>query len=199
MKGEAYPSAIWEAQRQKKTEKITALDGGFFETATIWESVDSISVYGLPEGASLKAYHLRMNLPYEPDLSRPYIHPAYRDQTFSRYWGYENGLLVEYYYSSHYSGMEYAQSHAIIPAMNLLAGEPETFGMFVARGTTLYYADRREPLPDHLDQALLTEEPCWGLDVAYDIDRPGTVRHVRLNPVVYGGTGQAVATDFFGG
>jgi len=48
VQGEAYPRAAWENQRQRQKERITLVEEGYDETDTIWESVESVEVFGLP-------------------------------------------------------------------------------------------------------------------------------------------------------
>ena len=63
IKGEAYPSAVWDSQRQEQSETIILTDEGYGESDTIWDSIDSIQVFGLPEGARLRGYAIRFGLP----------------------------------------------------------------------------------------------------------------------------------------
>ena len=104
VKGEAYPRAAWESQRQRQAERIVLTDEGYGETHTVWESVERVEVFGLPPGARLRGYALRLGLPREPDLDRPYFDTAYRDQPFLRFWLPEGLLLKEVYQRNHFSG-----------------------------------------------------------------------------------------------
>jgi len=187
IKGEAYPRAAWESERQRQAERIVLTDEGYGETHTVWESVERVEVFGLPPGARLRGYALRLGLPREPDLDRPYFDAAYRDQPFLRFWLPEGLLLKEVYQRNHFSGLDYIQSYLLPEAANGMAVEPDTYGLLVSVGTLLYYADRREPLPDGLEKTGLTEEPLWGLDCRYDISRPGPVRFLAVRPVAYAG------------
>ena len=59
--------------------------------------------------------------------------------------------------------------------------------MFAASGTTLYYFDRREPLPTDLSAAALTREPLYGLEILVDETQLSPIRFVVLQPVAYAG------------
>src|SRR5436190_11326516 len=87
-----------------------------------------------------------------PILDRPYFDAAYRDQPFLRFWLPEGLLLKEVYQRNHFSGLDYIQSYLLPEAANGMAVEPDTYGLLVSVGTLLYYADRREPLPDGLEK-----------------------------------------------
>jgi hypothetical protein len=61
--------------------------------------------------------------------------------------------------------------------LGAIAVEPNTWGILGAAGTSLIYWDRREPLPGQLSAPAMTTEPLYGLNVKYDISKPGSTRY----------------------
>ena len=85
-----------------------------------------------------------------------------------------------------FSTLEYVQSYSMTTPLGAIAVEPNTWGILGASGTSLLYWDRREPLPGQLSAPAMTTEPLYGLNVKYDISRPGSTRYAILLPVPYG-------------
>ena len=113
VKGEAYPRAAWESERQRQKERIVLVEEGYAETNVVWDSIESVEVFGLPLGARLRGYSLRLGLPMEPDVDRPYTDAAYRNQPFPRFWKADGILLKEVYQRNHFSGLDYVQSYLL--------------------------------------------------------------------------------------
>jgi hypothetical protein len=68
-----------------------------------------------------------------------------------------------------------------------VAVEPRTYGLLAVSDSTLYYVDRREPMPSRLDVTGLTKEPLYSLNVVFDEARPGRTRYVSLQPLAHSG------------
>lgn len=188
VQGDEFPLPVWVDQQEGASETITASDEGFFAGNLIWQNVKSIIIRGLPAGVRLRCWQMPFNLPAVPDSARPFTHPRFRDVLFDRYWhiSKSTGLLKELYMMDNYSTLEYVQSYAPSVALNAVCVEPNTWGILAASGSKLYYWDRREPLPRNLDVTALSTEPLYGLDVQYDITKPGATRYVVIRPVAYG-------------
>lgn len=65
-----------------------------------------------------------------------------------------------------------------------VAVESNTYGMYIASNSTLYYVDRREYQASLANTGLKTE-PLYGLQVYYDITKTGTTRYVTLSATPY--------------
>src|ERR1039458_3883303 len=94
-------------------------------------------------------------------------------------------MLQEQYLASNHSGFRYIQSYSSAP-VNGIAVEPNTYGLWVAQGTTLLYIDRREPLPTTLTAPRLPAAPYYGVKVSIAEMQTGPLRAVVLEPVPYG-------------
>jgi hypothetical protein len=65
--------------------------------------------------------------------------------------------------------------------------------MLAATPDGLLYIDRREPIPDNLAFTAPTQEPLYGLDVAYDsVLSANGVRWITLRPIPYDGASKMV-------
>jgi hypothetical protein len=188
VQGEEYPLPVWADQQEGASETITSSDEGFFTGIKIWQNISSIIVRGLPVGVRLRCWQMPFNLPAVPDATRPYTHPLFRDVLFDRYWllSTSENLLKELYMMDNFSTLEYVQSYSMTTPLGAIAVEPNTWGILGASGTSLLYWDRREPLPGQLSAPAMTTEPLYGLNVKYDISRPGSTRYAILLPVPYG-------------
>ena len=188
VQGEEYPLPVWADQQEGASETITSSDEGFFKGIKIWQNISSIIVRGLPAGVRLRCWQVPFNLPAVPDATRPYTHPLFRDVLFDRYWllSTSENLLKELYMMDNFSTLEYVQSYSMTTPLGAIAVEPNTWGILGASGTSLLYWDRREPLPGQLSAPAMTTEPLYGLNVKYDISRPGSTRYAILSPVPYG-------------
>lgn len=183
--GLRHPASAWFADRQSQQEKVSQLGDGYFATKFVWEKIDEIRVLNLPQGARLKAYVLGLGMPSVPDLDRPFTHPAYRDVQFPRFWSIDNLRLKEVYWSSQFAGFEYIQSYLASSPLHGVVVEPNTWGLVGVTRNRLQYFDRRERMPERLDRTGITEEPLYGLEVVYEISRPGPNCFVRLQPIPY--------------
>lgn len=178
--GEVYPQTVWVNEDSPHSEQVKLTDAGPVESSLLWQSVDSIIIHGLPVGARLRGYALPFGLDGVPDLARPYAHHYWREITFPRFWTTNGLLLQENYVRNRFAGMEYAFSYLMDTPPSSVAVEPNTNGMFVTSGTTLYYADRREPLPDALPVTGISAEPLYSLDGGYAVDYPGNLRYLYI-------------------
>ena len=177
---------------EPSTESIL-VTGPWAQSRTVWESLDLVAVSGLPEGAVLHGCLFPAAFPYQPDPMRPFVHPAFRGQRFKRYWTASGNLAKEVYYAPNQGSFETVQIYSQ-PCQGL-AIEPSTFGMLYFAGRTVYYTDRREPMPAKLSRAVLTEEPLYGLDLARDTEREDRpVASIRT--VAYAGAGQVIQSRF---
>jgi len=199
MQGEPAPRVLWAGQGRIKSETVTTSSEGLVRSSTVWATVTSLLVYGLPAGATLTVYGIEIGLPQVPDPDRPYIDPRFRDVDFDRYWQIDSDPLHgdwvnELYYENRDVGLGVTQSYQSAQGLAQLVVEPNTFGMFGFRPRndalntppTVFYFDRRERLPGSLASAALTVEPYFGLDVRFNVFQR-TPRGVLLCPVPYGG------------
>jgi hypothetical protein len=187
IEGERHPRPAWVAERRKDVERVVMGENGVARTTWPWAKINQITVRNLPTGIRLQGWVLPMNLPYTLDATRPFTHPGWRDRLFPRYWQIENSLhlLSERYFTGNFGGYEYIQSYSTPADLVDLAIEPNTWGMWAASQNSLYYFDRREPMPGSLTATGLTREPVYGLRVEYDITRHGSPRAVILTPEPY--------------
>lgn len=182
--GETAPRPVWVKQRHIDTEVLSITSQGATKSINRWAVINSISVKGLPVGGRVACYTMSFAIPGVSDTARPYTHPAYRKVLFDRYWTIVPEFLQEVYMSE-FSGLEYVQSYHITDPLIDTAVEPNTSGLFAVSANTLYYIDRREPMPVNLASMALTTEPLYGLQACYDITKPGPTRYVQLTAVAY--------------
>ena len=197
IEGEVYPAPVWADEENEQSEEVFMYDSGVVESNMIWQTVDDVVIHGLPAGARLRCWSLPLTLDAVPDPMRPFIDPQWRGLLFPRFWLY-NGLLVEELCQrNRFAGLEYVQSYLMSAVPTGIAVEPNTNGLFVAAGTTLYYADRREPLPSNLQSTGMGVEPLYGLscghDPAYPPTQAGSVRYLMISAVAYSGWANAVS------
>jgi hypothetical protein len=187
IEGERYPKSAWLSERRNESEQLLVSVDGQVSSRWAWVRIDRISVRNLPSTARMQAWTFPTSPAIVLDKERPYSHPGYRDRLFPRYWEIENslGLLTEKYFVSNFGGMEYLQSYSTPEALVGVAIEPNTYGMWAASSTKLYYFDRREDMPSDLDVTGLTREPTYGLSIEYDIQRHGTPRAILIRPLSY--------------
>jgi hypothetical protein len=183
--GTMFPASPWAGSDIEDAETVVLPDIGSVESTYIWQEVDTIVVYGLPIGATLQCYSLAFNMPGVIDTDRPYTDSGYRDFLFPRYWLMNGNLIEETCLHNRFDGFDYIQSYQAPWIPIDVAVEPNTYGLWLTDGTSLYYADRREPVPSNLIQTSMMIEPFYGLDAHYDVDYPGAVRFVELTPVAY--------------
>lgn len=185
--GQRAPMPAWSDALVTTSEKVVINSLGWASSKFGWAYISQIEVLNLPSGLTLSGYSSMLTLPMQPDPNRTYTDPAHRDIAYDRYWQYDGGFLTEQYMESNYNGWRFAQSYVTGNALSALAVEPYTWGMFAASGTTLYYFDRREPLPSNLSASALTREPYYGLDIVVDETQLTPIRIVVLNPLAYSG------------
>jgi hypothetical protein len=182
--GQRNPQSAWANKQQVTSETLTMNQLGFMSSKFSWAVITQIQVSGLAVGLALSGQVGTYGLAMIPDFSRPYTDPTARGTTYNRYWTYADGLLQEQYLASTFQGFQYIQSYACAP-ISAIAIEPNTYGMFLAQGTTLLYVDRREPLPSNLNAPALTTEPYYGVSIEIDQDQPGPLRYIVISPVPY--------------
>jgi len=189
LEGETYPVPVWMPDRRKTSEVMTRRSAGSFVTTKTWTRIDRITVRGLPAGARLRCWQMPFTLPAVLDAARPCFQASARGTAYERYWTVcaDEHLLKEMFLLDNLSGLEVASTYALPFPVSTIAVEPRTWGLLAGGGTTLLYADRREPLPGRLDVTGLTREPLYGLECQYNFTRPGAVRYVYIRPVPYGG------------
>jgi hypothetical protein len=184
--GQASPQPFSFDLPSPRIERVIFNDEGIASSRIAWSSILSISVRGLPAGAKIECTDFLFNSLLYPDTSRPFTHPAWRQRPFQRYWSIEGKLLKESYIRNRFTGPEYIQSYYVSgESLSALCLEPNTYGLYTASGSTLYYTDRREPVPLFLNRTGITAEPLYGLDVAYDVSKPGDQRNVLINAYPY--------------
>lgn len=184
--GEVHPQPAWVAERKTVTEVLTISGEGFAQTQNRWTNIHQVAVRGLAQGVRIRGYCMPLNLPAAPDLARPFTTPQDRLLTFNRYWEIDNtdSLLKETYDYTGFAGRLIHQSYLLHDQLLDVAVEPHTYGLFAISGTTLYYIDRREVMPDLENTGLMTE-PFYGLVVRYDDTKTGPTRYVQLNATPY--------------
>jgi hypothetical protein len=183
--GQRAPLAAWASQQVTTSETLSLTQLGAAQSKFSWATIQEIQVSNLPAGLTLSGQLTGLGMSMVPDPTRPYTDPAYRDVMFARYWTYSEGLLREQFLVSNYQGFGDIQSYAAAP-ISAIAVEPNTYGIFVAQGSTLIYADRREPLPSNLNATALTTEPYYGIDLSLSSTDPNGLRYMLMRPVPYG-------------
>lgn len=191
--GQRAPAPAWSDAQEITSETIKISSLGWTRSKFAWASIQQVQILGLPAGVTLSAYTGMFSLPMQPDPNRPYADPMYRDVSFARYWQASPGFLTEEYLASDYNGWRFVQSYATNQTLSALAVEPNTWGMWAAAGTTLYYFDRREPLPTNLSASALTEEPLYGLDIEIDETQLSPIKFAVLSPIAYAGAATATS------
>jgi hypothetical protein len=185
--GVPYPQSPWNASKPLEImEEVQMSSDGYVETVNNWVSITNITVRNLPTASVLTCRSINFNLSHILDDTRPVSLAGFRGVTFNRYWSVnlQENLLKEQYLLDNLSGLVYYQSYNLSQSVSCLALEPNTWGGLLGGGTNLYYFDKREPMPNLAGTGLKTE-PCYGLDVYYDITRPGNARNAVIRPVPY--------------
>lgn len=181
--GELDPPAIWPKDIQTNNEVLIISDDGFYQTDSVWSTVDAIDITGLPVGCQFVCWNLPVNLPSVADPDRPFTHYAYRGVSFPRYWQLYNLRLLEVYQRNRFAGSEVYTSYALPRPVLDLAVEPNTSGILLTDGVNLLYADRRTPMPANLLETGLTVEPAYGINVCYDASQIGDTTHIIVQPM----------------
>jgi len=181
--GEVYPETVWVSEDNPRGEEVLITDTGPVSSNLVWQSVSTLTIHGLPSGARLRVYGIPFNLDGVPDYIRPYTRWEWRSQAFPRYWVLNGNLLTEMYVRNRWAGFEYAQSYAMDVIPVDVAVEPNTYGLFTASGTTLYYADRRELLPAGLPDTGISVEPLYALLCGNDTSHPGPIRYLHVSAI----------------
>jgi hypothetical protein len=184
--GTKFPQNPWNISVTNEVEMVTITSEGYASTIAAWVYISHIEVRGIPPGGILKCYSIDFNLPAAPDSQRPVCLAGFRSQTFDRYWQVSSSenLLEEVYQLDSLSGLVYQQSYNLSSPISCVTIEPNTWGGVLAGGTTLYYFDVREPMPD-LSATALTAAPDYGLDVFYDVSLSGSSRNIIIRPIPY--------------
>ena len=190
LSGHTFPRGYWAGDLLPQNEALAVTDEGLYSTQKIWQSIDDIQVIGLPDGATLQVLLFVFGCAYQPDDLRPLSLAEYRDQVFRRYWTLNGQVLNEVYAVNRWSGFEVSQSYQLLADMLGFAVEPNTYGLFTHDGKTLYYSDRREPLPSSLNRAVITAEPMYSLRLAYDQTQTGPGRAVTIHVIPHESAGQ---------
>ncbi len=193
--GQKAPAPVWSDENVESTETIVVNNLGWFVSKFAWDSITTIQILNLPVGMTLAAYEGTFVLPQQPDLIRPHAESMYRDVSFDRYWSVGNLGLIEQYMKSNSDGWEYIQSYETDFPVSAIAVEPNTWGGFAASGSTLFYFDRREPLPSQaaLVSTALIQEPYFGLHITIDPNNLYPIYYITLNPIAYGSATQATS------
>jgi hypothetical protein len=195
--GQRAPAPAWSDALSTTSELIKLNSLGWAQSKFAWATITQVQILNLPVGVSLSAYTGSFSLPMYPDVNRPYTDPEYRDVLFDRYWSSSGRMLTEQYLESDYAGWRYNLSYQLaVQGFTGLAVEPNTWGMFAGYGSTLYYFDRREPLPGSLPVTALTREPYYGLDVSIDETNLTPIPFIVLQPIPYGNASSAGSYRF---
>lgn len=181
--GELDPAAVWPQDIHTKNEILTLSDDGFFQTDSVWSSVHDISINGLPVSCRMECFTLGVGLEVEPDPDRPFTHLAYRGVALPRYWQLHDLLLLELYQRNRFSGFETFQTYHLPTHMVDMVVEPNTGGLLLTDGVSIFYADRRTPMPEHLAETGQVVEPAFGINVFYDYTRPGDTKYAIIQPI----------------
>jgi hypothetical protein len=190
LRGAPWPSPLL-GNPAPTVEVLLMRDEGVAVSQTAYASVDSVTVRGLPSGATLQGY-LFLATGIVPDADRPAVDKDWRGFRFPRYWQLDGALLKDTYTRGRFTGFQIAESYLCSSPLTAIAVEPNTAGLWVASGTSLCYMDRRAQQPTGLSNTAITTEPLYGLDVRYDESYPGSVRWVRITPDGYAGAANTV-------
>lgn len=190
--GELDPPAVWPKDIQTKNEVLIVSDDGYYETDSVWNSVASIEVSGLPNDCQFICYILPLNLQAVADTDRPFVHFAYRGISFPRYWQLNDLLLLEAYQRNRFAGYDTFQAYHLPTHMLDLAVEPNTSGLFLTDGTNLYYVDRRTPMPTNLLETATVSEPAYGINVWYDYSQSQDTTFAYVSPQAYVGAASVI-------
>lgn len=184
--GQVYPQPAWINEQKETTEIVTINNEGSAYSFNRWSSISNIAVRNLPVGVRLRAWSMPFNLPACADISRPYITPEDRRVIYNRYWQIDNanGWLNETYEPGGFTELEVVNSYKISDTIVDVAVEPNTNGMFLASGNTIFYADRREYQPSLLETGLRVE-PLYGLQVSRDYSKYGATTYIILQATPY--------------
>jgi hypothetical protein len=169
--GEEYPPLIWVNDKELNYEYVPVADAGIFRTSKTWSRIVSVVVKDMPAGVSIKLDH-----------TRPHHNADVRGYTYDRFWNLHGGTIKELYYTGRYSEYQTINTYGTTGYTSIVL-EPNTYGMFATDGRYLFYLDRREPVPDRRDQAVLTREPLWNLKVEHDLYNASTDYVVTLTPI----------------
>jgi hypothetical protein len=183
IEGRIYPTTISLTDQPRSAETLTLVEENLAVTRHAWDTIDQITVWGLPTGATLRVAIAPAAFGMELETSRPVAHPAYRGLDFQRYWKLRGTHLDESVFLNRFARFETLQSYLCAPAWSAFAIEPNTYGIFGVSGSNLIYVDRREPWPDNLNRSALHVEPFYNLNVVYQDTNSVTERRVELQPI----------------
>jgi len=188
--GYQHPHTYWASNVDTSTEVLDITDDGPYATDRTWESINQITVRGLPAGATLTVYLMAFAMPMQSDHLQPMVIALDRDVVFDRRWRLNGQMVEEGYALNRWVGFSATDAYVAPQGLVSIAVEPNTYGLLAATAVGLLYADRREPVPDNLYNSAISIEPAYGLRVSLDPTRVGNVRYVGISTDMYdGGTG----------
>ncbi len=179
VEGSSYPAPVWLSEQDVVSEELFLFDWGVYKTKKVWSRIDRISVRNLSPGIVLRFMQNSMPLTWLLDEARPFVHHDERSVLRRRFWSVYPGGLQESYLPNRFAGFQTINRYQFASGITCAAIEPNTYGLFSAVGSSLYYFDRREPVPDNLNTGLM-EEPIYTLQVREDFEAP--VHTVALTP-----------------
>ena len=183
LEGKTFPTVVSLSGQASTSETITITEESPSKTRYAWSSIDRITVWNLPVGATLRVALAPAAFGLELDPKRPAIHSAFRDLLFGRYWRLRGNLIEEAIYFNRFEKFETIQNYQCSPEWQAFALEPNTYGIFGLAGDTLVYADRREVWPDNLKTTALYQEPLYNLNVYFDGSFDDNLRRVKIEPL----------------
>lgn len=185
--GYTYPQPLWQQYTQQITESLTITTPGQAKSLYNWQSITSITVRNLLVGSTITGYVLPFQAPMELDPHRYYTDPSLRSIKNKRYWNLDtvNHLIYETWIPNPIAGFDYVQSYKFTQGIVDIAVEPFTYGMYAVNNNTLFYMDRREPMPGGMIETAINVDPTYGLLVNYDGGNPGIFNSVIVTPVFY--------------
>ena len=185
--GIPFPTSAWQKNRVATSETVsyTSTEGAQ-TTTTVWSSISSIMVRGVPAGVTISCSHMPFTLPAVADLQRPYTDPRFRDQTFGRYWNINGPWLTESYHGGPSVELSTVNSYATPDVLLDIAIDPNAYTMLACSATKLYTLDRRALMPGSLNVTAITADPVYSVNVVYDETTLSTAaRYVRFQPLAH--------------
>lgn len=183
IEGKVFPTTISLTGQPRSAEMLNLTEENLAVTRYAWDTVDRITVWGLPVGATLRVAIAPAAFGLELEPSRPVTHPFYRGMDLQRYWGLRGSYLDESVFLNRFARFDTLQSYLCSPAWSAFALEPNTYGIFGISGSNLIYADRREAWPTNLKESAIYAEPYYNLNVVYQDTGLVTDRRVELQPI----------------
>jgi hypothetical protein len=184
--GSIYPQSVWQKYHTKTTELLNISIPGQITSLYQWQSISSITVRGLMTGSTITGYVLPFNAPRKYEPYKYYVGPEDRGTKLDRYWSVDttNKMICESKIVNAISGFDIIQTYKFTQNITDIAVEPFTYGLYAVNNNTLFYSDRREPMPDKMSATVLTKDPIYSLLVYYDASNPGIFNSVKVVPVL---------------